>query len=336
MRGESAALATALLWTITAITFEYAGKRIGAKALNFLRLVMGSLFLGIYGLVVHGSFAPFDAPLQTWLWLGASGLVGLVLGDLLLFQAFIDFGARLSMLVYALSPAFAAILGWLILGETLGTLALIGMALTLAGIALAILGRPGAKPEAGAAASPGSLASAEAATPAAHAGTGAAASPAAPSSASTEAHAATASRRLRGILVALLATLCQAGGLILSKIGAPSLDAFSGTQVRVIVGVLGFGIVLVATGSWKGVFGSLRDGKATASLVAGSFFGPFLGVSLSLAAVQGTQAGIAASIMSLVPIMIILPSVAIFKEKVGFLEVLGALIAVAGTALLFI
>lgn len=318
MRGESAALATALLWTITAITFEYAGKRIGAKALNFLRLVMGSLFLGIYGLVVHGSFAPFDAPLQTWLWLGASGLVGLVIGDLLLFQAFIDFGARLSMLVYALSPAFAAILGWLILGETLGTLALVGMALTLAGIALAILGRPGAKPEA--------------ATQAAHAGAKAAGAAAA----SAEAHAATAARRLRGILVALLATLCQAGGLILSKIGAPSLDAFSGTQVRVIVGVLGFGIVLVATGSWRGVLGSLRDGKATASLVAGSFFGPFLGVSLSLAAVQGTQAGIAASIMSLVPIMIILPSVAIFKEKVAFLEVLGALIAVAGTALLFI
>jgi drug/metabolite transporter (DMT)-like permease len=318
MRGESAALATALLWTITAITFEYAGKRIGAKALNFLRLVMGSLFLGIYGLVVHGSFAPFDAPLQTWLWLGASGLVGLVIGDLLLFQAFIDFGARLSMLVYALSPAFAAILGWLILGETLGTLALVGMALTLAGIALAILGRPGAKPEA--------------ATQAAHAGAQAAGAAAA----SAEAHAATAARRLRGILVALLATLCQAGGLILSKIGAPSLDAFSGTQVRVIVGVLGFGIVLVATGSWRGVLGSLRDGKATASLVAGSFFGPFLGVSLSLAAVQGTQAGIAASIMSLVPIMIILPSVAIFKEKVAFLEVLGALIAVAGTALLFI
>ncbi len=318
MRGESAALATALLWTITAITFEYAGKRIGAKALNFLRLVMGSLFLGIYGLVVHGSFAPFDAPLETWLWLGASGLVGLVIGDLLLFQAFIDFGARLSMLVYALSPAFAAILGWLILGETLGTLALVGMALTLAGIALAILGRPGAKPEA--------------ATQAAHAGAKAAGAAAA----SAEAHAATAARRLRGILVALLATLCQAGGLILSKIGAPSLDAFSGTQVRVIVGVLGFGIVLVATGSWRGVLGSLRDGKATASLVAGSFFGPFLGVSLSLAAVQGTQAGIAASIMSLVPIMIILPSVAIFKEKVAFLEVLGALIAVGGTALLFI
>ncbi|MFZ4615137.1 MAG: DMT family transporter [Rectinemataceae bacterium] len=318
MRGESAALATALLWTITAITFEYAGKRIGAKALNFLRLVVGSLFLGIYGLVVHGSFAPFDASIETWLWLGASGLVGLVIGDLLLFQAFIDFGARLSMLVYALSPAFAAILGWLILGETLGTLALVGMALTLAGIALAILGRPGAKPGAAA-----TQAGAEAATPA-------------PRSAATQAVASAASRRLRGILVALLATFCQAGGLILSKIGAPSLDAFSGTQVRVLVGVLGFGIVLVATGSWKGVFGSLRDRKATASLVAGSFFGPFLGVSLSLAAVQGTQAGIAASIMSLVPIMIILPSVAIFKEKIGFLEVLGALIAVAGTALLFL
>ncbi len=303
MTGTAAALATAILWTITAITFEYAGKRIGAMALNFLRLAAGALFLGIYGIVVHGSFAPFDAPFSTWAWMGASGLVGLVLGDLFLFQAFIDIGARIAMLIYALAPAFAGLLGWLALGETLSPLALIGMALTILGIAMAVLGRPAAAPEAG----------------------------------STVASIGSARRKAaRGALFAFLATLGQAGGLILSKIGAPKMDAFSGTQMRVLVAVLVFGVILVGSGAWKGVLSSLKDGRAAASLLAGSFFGPFLGVSLSLAAVQGASAGVAASIMSLVPVLIIAPSVLFFKEKLRFVELLGAIVAVAGTVLLFI
>jgi drug/metabolite transporter (DMT)-like permease len=295
MTGESAALATAILWTITAITFEYAGKRIGALALNFLRLAVGAIFLGFYGLLVHGSFIPFDASLPAWLWLGASGLIGLVLGDLLLFQSFIDLGARFSMLVYALAPAFTALLGYLVLGESLDGMAFAGMGLTLGGIALAVLGRP-----------------------------------------SADATAKTSRRLWRGLAVALLATLCQAGGLILSKVGAPTMDAFSGTQIRVLVGVLAFGLVLLATGRGRGVLASLRDGRAALSLVAGSFFGPFLGVSLSLAAIQTANAGVASSIMSLVPILIILPSVILFKERVSLLEVLGAGLAVGGTVLLFI
>ncbi|MEI6875297.1 MAG: DMT family transporter, partial [Spirochaetota bacterium] len=241
MTGESAALATAILWTITAITFEYAANRIGSKALNFLRLVAGSVFLGIYGLVVHGSFAPFDAPPITWVLLGTSGLVGLVLGDLLLFQAFIDLGARLSMLIYALSPACAAILGWFALGESLSAKSLAGMGLTLVGIALAVLGRPEPKPV---------------------------------DAVEKAAAAASASMRTRGILIAFLATVCQAGGLILSKIGAPRLDAFSATQMRVLVGAVAFGLLLLVTRSAGGIVSALRDRKALGSLVAGSFFGP--------------------------------------------------------------
>lgn len=303
MTGNAAALATAILWTITAITFEYAGRRIGAMALNFLRLAVGAIFLGLYGLVVHGNFAPFDAPVATWGWMGASGLLGLVLGDLFLFQAFIDIGARISMLIYALAPAFTAILGRLVLGEKLTPMSIIGMSLTLLGIAAAVLGRPAqAEP--------------------AQSGTGGQAGP---------------SRKVaRGTLFALLAALGQAGGLILSKIGAPRMDAFSGTQMRVLVAVVGFGIVLLVSGGWKGVLASLRDAKAAGSLAVGSFFGPFLGVSLSLAAVQGANAGVAASIMSLVPVLIIGPSVLFFKERLRFLEVLGAIIAVAGAALLFV
>jgi len=301
MHGETAALATAVLWTITAIVFEYAANRIGPAALNFLRLAVGSLFLGIYGLVTAGAFAPLDAGLSAWLWLGASGLVGLVLGDLLLFRAFVELGARLSMLIYALSPALAAILGFFVFGERIGSLGLLGMALTLAGISLAVLGRP-----------------------------------AAPSEGSTEKEQKDRRRRLRGVAMALFSALCQAGGLILSKRGAPDLDAFAGTQVRVLVAGLTFGLILAVSGGGRRVIAGLRDRKALVSLVAGSFFGPFLGVSLSLAAIQGASTGIASSIMSLTPVLIIVPSVLVFREKITLLEVLGALVAVGGTVLLFL
>jgi len=68
----------------------------------------------------------------------------------------------------------------------------------------------------------------------------------------------------------------------------------------------------------------------------GAFIGPFLGVSLSLYAVQRTITGIASTIMAIVPVLIIPLEVLIKKEKITFREVAGAIIAVGGVALYFI
>jgi drug/metabolite transporter (DMT)-like permease len=294
--GALAALGTAFAWTITAIAFEYAGKRIGAVALNFLRLVLGCLFLGLYGLVARGLFFPFDAPLPAWLWLGASGLVGLVLGDLLLFQAFIDIGSRVAMLVYATAPAITAVLGFVVLGERVSLVGVGGMCLTLVGIAIVVFGRRRA----------------------------------------AELPAVRRPRRARGLALAFGATIAQAAGLILGKLGAGAMDPFAGTQIRVVAGVLGFAVALLATRSWKGIAMALGDGKAVASLSLGSFFGPFLGVSLSLLAVQSGNVGIASAIMSIVPILIIAPSALLLKEKVALREIVGSFVAVAGVFALFL
>ena len=67
----------------------------------------------------------------------------------------------------------------------------------------------------------------------------------------------------------------------------------------------------------------------------GALFGPFLGVSLGLYAAQNTSAGIASTIMALVPVLIIVPSVIVFKERVTVREVIGAVVAVVGVGLLF-
>ena len=68
----------------------------------------------------------------------------------------------------------------------------------------------------------------------------------------------------------------------------------------------------------------------------GSVFGPFIGVALSLYAVQHTETGIAAALMALVPIFIILPSAFMFKEKISLRQVIGAIISIAGASIFFL
>jgi len=72
------------------------------------------------------------------------------------------------------------------------------------------------------------------------------------------------------------------------------------------------------------------------SMTIGSFTGPFLGVSLSLLAVQHTDTGIAATLMALTPVMIIPAEILMKKEKVSAIEIIGALISVGGVALFFL
>jgi len=64
--GELAALATAIFWTVTALSFETAGKRIGSLPVNMIRLWGGFIFLGLYSWVVRGTFIPLDASPHTW------------------------------------------------------------------------------------------------------------------------------------------------------------------------------------------------------------------------------------------------------------------------------
>jgi drug/metabolite transporter (DMT)-like permease len=303
--GELAALGTALFWTVSALSFEYAAKRVGTLSLNLLRLVVGFLLLVLFSLLTRGILLPTDATPQAWLWLSLSGLAGFVLGDLLLFRAFIEIGARLSMLIYSSVPPMVAILGWITLGESPTALGILGMAITVGGIALVVLkGTPGGG-----------------ATPLAHlAGCGLRARPS----------------FLRGVLLAVGGSLGQAVGLVLSKVGAPTYNAFSATQIRVIAGMAGFLAIIAALGRMPNLLRATRDGRAMGVLSIGAFFGPFLGVSLGLIAVQNTTAGIASTIMATTPVLIIVPSVLVRHEKVSPREIVGALVAVAGVALLFL
>jgi drug/metabolite transporter (DMT)-like permease len=296
--GELAALLTAVCWTVTGLAFESAGKKVGSLAVNLLRLVLAFVFLTIYLKVSRGMFFPLDAGKTQWIWLSLSGLVGLVIGDLFLFQSYVVMSARVSQLIMSLTPPITALFSWLILGEVLKPMNWVGMAVTMTGISVVVLKRE--------------------------------------KKIGNEKRKLTTAYSLSGILLAIGGALGQALGLVLSKKGMGNYDAFASSQIRVITGLLGFIVIFFITRRWKKVFKAIRNTSAMKSITLGAIFGPFLGVSMSLLAVQHTKAGIAATIMAIVPVLIIAPAVVFFKEKVNWKEIIGAFIAVAGVLIFFL
>ncbi|HOG95120.1 MAG: DMT family transporter [Bacteroidota bacterium] len=298
--GEFSALLTAIFWTVTSLSFESAGKRVGSLSVNLIRLILAFFLYAVYLKITRGMFLPLDAGLERWIWLSLSGLVGFVVGDLLLFQAFVVIGARISMLIMSLSPPITALISWLMLGEILTPMNWLGMTVTLTGIVMVVLKR-------GEKSGQGLLR-----------------------------RKIVSSYSLKGILLALGGAAGQAAGLVLSKKGMGSYDAFASSQIRVLSGLAGFLLIILVMKRWPMVARAFRNKPAMKRIVLGSVFGPFLGVSFSLLAVQHTRAGIAATIMAIVPVLIIPPAVILFKEKVNWKEIAGAIITVGGIMLFFL
>jgi drug/metabolite transporter (DMT)-like permease len=298
--GEIAALLTAVFWTVTSMSFESAGKKIGSLQVNLIRLVIAFFIYGVVNYFRRGLILPVDASVESWLWLAASGLVGFVIGDLLLFQSFVVVGARIAMLIMALSPPITAFVSWVVLGEVLSLMNWLGMMVTLAGISIVILKREKQEDN------------------------------------TSKKHKITTSYSIKGILLAFGGALGQGVGLVLSKKGMGEYDAFAASHIRVITGMIGFAVIILVTKRYGKIWKALQHKSAMKRVALGSVFGPFLGVSFSLLAIQHTQAGIAASIMSVVPVLIIPPAIFLFHEKVNWKEIIGAVITVGGVAIFFL
>lgn len=287
--GEIAALLTAVCWTLSALFFEKAGRRIGSLSVNILRLLLAILFLGLTTFFTRGMFYPTDATPYQWFWLGLSGIVGFFLGDLCLFKSYTIIGSRTAQLVMSLSPMLTALIGWIFLHESLSIKSLTGIVVSVSGIMIAVAGRH-----------------------------------------------FRLNIPLKGFLFALGGALGQAGGLILSKKGIGNYDAMAATQIRAIFGFGCFALLVTYLKRWKGVFSAAKDFKSMKSLTVGAIFGPFVGVALSLFAVQHANTGVAATLMALVPIFIIAPSAVMFKEKITARQVIGAVISILGASIFFL
>jgi drug/metabolite transporter (DMT)-like permease len=296
--GELAALTTALFWSFTSLFFTSASRRIGSYWLNKFRIVMATVFLAITMLVTTGGLIPPETGYRAFIYLALSGIIGLVLGDTCLFRAFVLIGTRLSLLIFTISPIIAALTAWILLGETLSLPAVIGIAVTVLGVAWVTAERSH------------------------HNG--------------NSNYADKGSRGL-GVVLAVAGAAGQAIGLVLAKAGmSDNIDPLPATFIRMLTAAIAIWLFSLITGNIKKTGQKIKDKRALLLALGGSICGPFLGVWLSLVAVKNTEAGIAAAIMATVPVMVIPLVIIVYKEKVSARAFLGAVLAAGGVALLFL
>jgi drug/metabolite transporter (DMT)-like permease len=293
--GGLAALATAVVWALSSVVFTLATVRAGAMAVNRLRLLMAVGWL-VLAHALLGVPLPLTAEGWRWGYLGASGFVGLVVGDGCLFQAFLWIGPRLSMLLLSTAPALATVWAWWIFGESLSAAQFGGIGLTLVGVAWVVLARDGG---------------AERGSP---------------------------RRYGLGILCGLGGAAGQAAGLILAKQGmGGDFPALSATLMRMTVAAACLWLATAVQGQVRETAARFaKDGAAVWFTLAGSFLGPFVGVTLSLLAIQNVAVGIASTLMALPPVFLLPLCYLVFRERIGWQAVIGTGVAMAGVALMFL
>lgn len=297
--GHIAALATSVAWSFTSVFFTLSGRQVGSVVVNRTRLLFGVACVILMHWMTQGRLFPTDAEPFRWGWLALSGIIGYVIGDGFLFQAFLMIGPRLSMLLMALAPVFSTIFGWAVLHEKLAPHELLGISLAVGGVALVITERQA---------------------------THNSDVPAEPR------------RYLSGVLLGLGASLGQAGGLVASKLGLQGdFSPLSGNLIRLITATLVIWLLTLFRGQVRANFESLKlHPHALRTIIGGAIAGPFLGVWLSLISIQKAPLGIASTLMSLAPIILLPVGRLLFAERIAIRAIGGTVIAIIGTAMLFL
>ncbi len=295
--GPLAALGTSFCWSFTSTFFTLAGRRVGSMVVNRARLVLAVIFLMLTHWALLGAIFPWNASPERWFWLGLSGVLGLVIGDALLFQSFVWLGPRLSMLIMSLVPVISTLFAWALLGERLTAWQITAIFITVGGVASVILDQRG-----------------------------------------NNAAIVQGKAYLIGVLFGLGGAVGQATGLIAAKKGlVGDFSALSGTLIRMFVAMVALWAVTLLMRQAQETLRKLKeDRQALKYLFGGAFFGPFLGVYLSLVAVQATQVGIASTLMSLPPVFLLPISHFVFGERIGTRAIAGTLVAIAGVAMLLL
>jgi len=149
-----------------------------------------------------------------------------------------------------------------------------------------------------------------------------------------EQHPATTRQRRLGLLLATLAACGQSLGLVLSKAGIGDYDPAAATFIRVLASMFGYVALLTAVRHWPAVLAAARHRRAMTIMTCGAMVGPFLGVILYMIAVRHCHAGVAATIISTMPVLVLPLVILVYRERVSLRAAVGAVISVAGVALL--
>lgn len=291
--GEISALSAATIWAATSMLITYVAAKIGSLYANIGRMSLSLIFF--IGVILIFRL-PIELSARQWLFLALSALIGIVFGDTFLFKAFQQIGARLSMLIMASAPAIAALLAYVFLRETLSATGMLGILVTMTGIAFVVLERSDAR----SAASPVTLSGLMYAFFGALGQGGGVVC----------AKIAFSEGEINGFVAAFIrlgiSTLCMLPILFLHRQQPNPLPIFR------------------------------KQKMVAAALLGSAFFGAFLGITLSLFAVKYAAAGVASILMATSPVLMLPMVKFAYHEQLSWKAISGAMLAVGGVALLFL
>jgi drug/metabolite transporter (DMT)-like permease len=295
--GEIAGILSAVTWAISATLFSEGSRLFGAEIVNRFRLLMGLILFMIVNTIIDGSPLPFGADGKYWLYFGISGILGLAIGDGLMYTAYNLIGTRLAMLVTVFNPVLSALMAWLLLDEVLPPLAFVGVGLTVLGVGMVVLERK----EIG---SPGSKRK---------------------------------SLALGFLCSGVAVLMYSFGNIFSKMGLMDGFSAFSGVSMRMVFACIFSWAPVLFARKRGGVLQKFRDNpKITRLVLIGSVIGPFGGVWLSFVALQNAQVGIASTLTCTAPIFILPISKWIYKEELSWRAWAGTLVALAGVAVIFL
>lgn len=301
--GLVLALVTTLSWSVGIFPFTIAARKLGVNALNHFRLLVALLLLLLANLVISShQFASIfnEAFLSSWFWLGLSGIIGLTIGDYFGFKMYAILGPRVGSVLSTLSPIATLIFGMLILHESMNSIGVVGILITIAGVMGISFGRKAR---------------------------------------STMTDHAMGSVSV-GIISGILAAMCQGAGLVLSKKGMmhdeSMIHVLPATFIRIFAAFASLVFLSLFTGRLIELTNYLKTRKSGGirEAITGTFFGPFLGVGLSLLTIQYINVSVAQTIFSLVPLFALLISLIFYKERITAGSVTGIIVALCGVFIL--
>jgi drug/metabolite transporter (DMT)-like permease len=289
--ADVAALGAAAAWAAGGIVAVVPVAAVGPFTFNRWRMTAVAVVLaGVTTLL--GTWHTLDGAGVAWLVL--SGAVGMALGDNLLFSALPRLGPRRNAVVYATNAPMAAVLGWLLFGESLPLAALCGIGLVTAGVMLAVGQRTG----------------------------------------ESHGWETVRGRLGVGIGLALAAALCQALGVIAAAPAMRAgVDPLAAATVRVAASAALNIALRAVTGDWMAPRGPATP-RVLGLLALNATLGLGIGMTLIMVGLAHGDAGIVATLSATSPVLILPMLWVILRRRPAGSGWAGAVLAVAGVALI--
>ena len=295
--GEAAALAASVCFTFGPTLFTLAGRQVGGVVVNRMRLFLGALYFLVLHWLYYG--VPFPSiSVQPFLYFLASGVLGMALADTFMMQAFVRLGPRVTLLILNLSPALATLVAWIVFDEHLALSQLAAIGVVLSGVSWVLLEQADAD------------------------------------------ETGVQKRRYsaRGVLYAFIAAIVGTGGTLLAKQGLRlGISPLSGATVRIVGGMFGVWLWTLARGDVRITLNAYRLAPSALGYAAlGVLIGPVLGMLLMLFSLQRIPVGVAMTLTSLPPVLLLPVEHWVFGERITRRAVSGTVLATAGVVWLFI